>query len=66
MGTERNDIEYWIQALLSDDQVYSSMANAINPYGDGFAAGRTVEAIRYFFGLRADRPPPFEAVSFEL
>ena len=35
------------------------MANAVNPYGDGRAAARTVQALRHFFGFRADRPGEF-------
>lgn len=36
----------------------------MNPYGDGFAAARTVEAILHFFG-RGPRPTEF-APSSEL
>jgi UDP-N-acetylglucosamine 2-epimerase (non-hydrolysing) len=35
--------------LLTDADAYSAMAKARNPYGDGQAAGRIVEAIRRYF-----------------
>ncbi len=37
--------------LLTDKDEYESMAHAVNPYGDGEASRRTVEAILYHFGL---------------
>lgn len=56
VGVKRADIFRNAQELLDDRTAYDRMANAVNPYGDGHAARRTVEAIRYFFGLRSDRP----------
>jgi hypothetical protein len=38
------------------------MANAVNPYGDGQAARRTVETLAWFFGL-GERPDEFVEVS---
>ena len=35
--------------LLSDDDAYRQMSEAINPYGDGHAAQRIVAAIEHFF-----------------
>ena len=35
------------------------MVAAKNPFGDGYAAERIVEAIRYYFGLRKDRPEDY-------
>lgn len=35
--------------LLTDPAAYAKMANAKNPYGDGYAAQRIVERIRRFF-----------------
>jgi UDP-N-acetylglucosamine 2-epimerase (non-hydrolysing) len=32
--------------LLDNEQAYRAMANAVNPYGDGRAAGRIVERVR--------------------
>lgn len=36
--------------LLTDEAAYRAMAEATNPYGDGRAAGRIVEAIHAYFG----------------
>ncbi len=41
--------------LLTDKNEYESMARAVNPYGDGEASRRTVEAILYHFGA-GERP----------
>ena len=35
------------------------MANAVNPYGDGRAAERTLDAMAHFFGLTDERPEEF-------
>ncbi|WP_129660272.1 non-hydrolyzing UDP-N-acetylglucosamine 2-epimerase [Rothia uropygialis] len=45
--------------LIRDQAHYDSMANAVNPYGDGKAAERTVAALESFFGLGA-RLPDFQ------
>jgi UDP-N-acetylglucosamine 2-epimerase (non-hydrolysing) len=37
--------------LLRDNKEYLKMAMAINPYGDGLAAGRTVKVIKNYFGI---------------
>jgi len=41
--------------LLTDPVYYSAMSHAVNPYGDGRAAARSLHAVEYFFGL-ANRP----------
>ena len=43
--------------LLADNAAYRRMAEAVNPYGDGRAAPRTVGFLAAFFGLA---PPPAE------
>ncbi len=45
--------------LLNDKAVYEKMAKAKNPFGDGFAAERIVDAILYHFGVLKDRPKDF-------
>ena len=45
--------------LLTNEEVYAKMSAAKNPFGDGYAAERIVEAIRYYFGLRKDRPEDY-------
>lgn len=45
VGTEIHNIEENIRLLLDDSILYSEMANAINPYGDGKASQRIVDII---------------------
>ena len=56
VGVRREDIVREASRLLDDPGEYRRMANAVNPYGDGRATARIVEAIRFFLGLRSDRP----------
>ena len=59
-GVEEEDIFSMASALLSDPAAYDRMAHAVNPYGDGRACRRTVDAILWHFGLRSDPPEPFD------
>lgn len=63
VGVEEKDIYDAGARLLANRQEYDGMARAVNPYGDGQAARRTVEAILYHFGFKKDRPEPFLAGS---
>jgi UDP-N-acetylglucosamine 2-epimerase (non-hydrolysing) len=45
VGTDRETVRAAALELLNDDQSYRRMAHAVNPYGDGRAAPRTVEAL---------------------
>lgn len=58
IGTNEDLIVSSVAELLTDNAAYEAMARAVNPYGDGHASGRTVQAIEYFFGLAA-RPADF-------
>ena len=50
-GTEEDVIFNMASELLSDKAAYDKMAKAVNPYGDGHACERIVNAIKYsFFG----------------
>lgn len=59
VGVETEDIYREGALLLTDSEAYDKMAKTANPYGDGHAARRTVEAILYHFGLRAEKPDEF-------
>lgn len=48
VGTETSSIVQAAQELLDDPQAYEKMAHSVNPYGDGHAAGRIVQAILEF------------------
>jgi UDP-N-acetylglucosamine 2-epimerase (non-hydrolysing) len=58
VGTDQDVIVEEMTRLLDDKQRYAAMANAVNPYGDGQAARRSVQAIEHFFDL-ADAPDDF-------
>ena len=45
VGTDQQRIVKDTRHLLDDPQAYAAMAQAVNPYGDGKAAGRIVQAI---------------------
>lgn len=55
-GVEKNKIIELVNELLNDENEYNKMAKAVNPYGDGHASKRTVEAILYKFGIVKERP----------
>lgn len=57
-GTTTERIYDEASRLLSDREAYQTMAQRANPYGDGHAARRTVQAIAHFYGL-APRPEEF-------
>ena len=45
VGTSRKAIVDNLQALLDDEALYASMAQAVNPYGDGKACSRIADAL---------------------
>ena len=45
VGTEYEQIYAQAERLLSDEAAYHQMAHAVNPYGDGKAAGRIVDIL---------------------
>ncbi|MGD0153760.1 MAG: UDP-N-acetylglucosamine 2-epimerase (non-hydrolyzing) [Thermacetogeniaceae bacterium] len=57
VGTNRHQVEENVARLLDSREAYDAMANAVNPYGDGQAAPRIVQAIRSYFH---QAPPPEE------
>lgn len=59
-GVDKDTIVKLAKELLDDETAYNKMAHAANPYGDGEASRRTVEAILYAFGLKAERPENFK------
>ena len=53
IGTDEERIVKEVDRLLHDQDHYDSMANAVNPYGDGMAAARTVAAVAAMLGVGA-------------
>ena len=51
IGTDEERIVAEVSRLLHDSAHFSTMANAVNPYGDGKAAARTVAAIEELLGV---------------
>lgn len=51
IGTDEDRIVAEVDQLLNDEEHFDSMANAVNPYGDGKAAARTVAAIEKLLGV---------------
>ncbi|MCZ2403452.1 UDP-N-acetylglucosamine 2-epimerase (non-hydrolyzing) [Paenarthrobacter sp. Z7-10] len=56
IGTDEERIFSEVERLLHDTAHYETMANAVNPYGDGQASVRTVAAIAQLLdiGIRAE------------
>lgn len=46
--------------LMDNPESYNKMARAANPYGDGNASERIVDAILYRFGLKKERPEDYK------
>nr|WP_209729631.1 UDP-N-acetylglucosamine 2-epimerase (non-hydrolyzing) [Arthrobacter sp. CAN_C5] len=58
IGTDEERIVAEVDQLLNDADSFSAMANAVNPYGDGLAASRSVAAIAELLGI-GSRTPDF-------
>ena len=51
VGTDPETVKSTMSELLNDEKLYFEMANARNPYGDGKASARIVQAIKHYFAL---------------
>jgi len=58
VGTDQDVIYREAHELLTNAEAHNKMAIAANPYGDGEASQRIVQAILYHFG-RGERPDEF-------
>jgi UDP-N-acetylglucosamine 2-epimerase (non-hydrolysing) len=61
IGTDEDRVADEVLELIRNPVAYAAMANAVNPYGDGLAAARTLAAIRELRG-QGERMPDFEPV----
>lgn len=61
VGTDSQSIVQETLKLLHDPVHYQKMSQAINPYGDGQASARIIQALDWHFGLSEHRPTPFTA-----
>ena len=60
-GVEKDEIVRLAGELLDDPAAYARMAKAVNPYGDGHASERIVQAILWHFGRTEEKPADFNA-----
>ncbi len=58
IGTNEDRIVKEVTTLLTNADAYAEMAHATNPYGDGHAASRTLDAIAHHLG-EGPRPAEF-------
>lgn len=59
VGTQTEDILVSVKELLENKEKHKRMSEALNPYGDGVASKRILDAITYEFGLTNERPKSF-------
>ncbi|MET3091840.1 UDP-N-acetylglucosamine 2-epimerase (non-hydrolyzing) [Enterococcus casseliflavus] len=59
VGTSEDKVFVSAKELLEDNDIYDQMSKASNPYGDGFASQRILDAIAYSFGLTNEKPSEF-------
>ena len=60
VGTDCETVKKETFRLLEDPAYYRSMAEAVNPYGDGKACERIVQFILYNFDFSSRMPEPFQ------
>lgn len=56
IGTDEDRIFREVTGLLHNREAFDAMANAVNPYGDGRAAARTVAAVAALLGTGSRMP----------
>ena len=61
IGTEFEKVYSNAKLLLINDAEYKKMAEAVNPYGDGIAAERIVQAVLWSYKLSDKKPETFKA-----
>lgn len=60
IGTDFERVYEESKKLLDDKEEYDKMSNAVNPYGDGNASKRILQAIRYTFGMTDIKPEEYQ------
>jgi UDP-N-acetylglucosamine 2-epimerase (non-hydrolysing) len=61
IGTAEETVYQEIRTLLTDRNQYRAMSESTNPYGDGLASARVVQAILWWKGLHSSPPEFFDA-----
>ena len=60
IGTNVDVVYETTRRLLTDKKAYEAMSNAVNPYGDGRASERIVQAVRYVYNECSEQPEEFK------
>lgn len=58
VGTDPGKVYSAVAELLTNQKAYQRMSEAVNPYGDGMASDRIIQALEFMTG-RAQSPEPF-------
>lgn len=59
VGTDEDKVYEEASLLLTNEEEYKKMSQASNPYGDGKASERILDAIAYSFGVTETKPMDF-------
>ena len=59
VGTDKDAVHAAAHELLSNAAAYKLMSNSVNPYGDGKASERIIQALRHEFLGDSNRPERF-------
>jgi len=60
IGVKQEDIIKETELLLENKKEYETMSRAVNPYGDGKASERIVQALLHYFGFTDKKPKEFK------
>ena len=59
VGTDKASVYAAAKELITNEETYATMSNAVNPYGDGLASDRIVQALRHEFFEDQEKPSSF-------
>ena len=59
VGTDTATVYATAKELITNTEIYTAMSNAVNPYGDGLASERIVQALRHEFFEHQEKPSSF-------
>ena len=59
VGTDKATVYSTAKELITNAEMYTAMSNAVNPYGDGLASGRIIQALRHEFFEHQEKPSSF-------
>ncbi|MCX8010210.1 MAG: UDP-N-acetylglucosamine 2-epimerase, partial [Ignavibacteria bacterium] len=59
VGLDENKIFNTAKELIENKKSYNEMATAVNPYGDGLASKRILQAIKNYFGFSKTKVKEF-------